>query len=535
MKLIQNNSLHKYKILFDNDADWQIVKDAHIPGLIVWNNKKGCNGEIGAIVSALSLLKSSEFPRRNEVVVPLNLPINQLRNYQLDGIGLVNRNLKDLGCSILGDEMGLGKSRESIAVASTIPGRKLLLVPASVRSQWASEIETLFGENTEVSVITPYVHSRMKAGKEETFRTRKYEWIITSYDLADKIYDFCFQEGPPNILIMDEAHNLRGRGKGHGNIRTKAIKDIAAQINYKLAITGTPIWDRPRDLWMLFEILGVKLSRWDFDIRYCNGRINDFGGMDNWGSSNEAELKHRLSYYLVRRTKKEVAAELPPLTRTVEWLDPVKECTDAWRSSLVHPGPRGLSKALLASHAAKLERTVELAVQAGKSLIFTYRKDHAYYLEERLKEADIKVMAITGDMTPEARNSAIILARKEESSLVCTIDSVGTGVNLQNIATVGIVHALSWEPNKLLQMEGRPHRIDTHEPFQWIYLAVKESADEHVINTVISKLQTWQDIMGMGEGDKGLKDVLSDNLNNDDLNKQVMRSIFDNMEVNFDD
>jgi SNF2 family DNA or RNA helicase len=135
-------------------------------------------------------------------------------------------------------------------------------------------------------------------------------------------------------------------------------------------------------------------------------------------------------------------------------------------------------------------------------------------------------------MTAEARNLAISFAREKGQSLVCTIDSVGTGVNMQNIATVGIVHALSWEPNKLLQMEGRPHRIDTHEPFQWIYLAVRESADEHVINTVVSKIQTWQDVMGMSEGDKGLKDALSDSKA---LEINVMQEIFNSMEINYED
>lgn len=524
---------NKWKLLCDEEQAEQL-REAAIPGLFVWRNNKGAWGEVSAVAAGARLL--------GDKVPSLSVPMmafhhgSALRNYQEHGVSQLLYIMRRSGCALLADDMGLGKTREAIVAASQYPGRKLVVCPAAVRLTWLKELTNLHNNHgacnnpPSVAVVDPAEHAKLKKGKAACSDAT---WVITSYDLARKVYDFAFPDEAPAVLIMDEAHNLRGRGRdGRGNVRTKGLSEIAVLTPKKLAITGTPLWDKPRDLWMLFQLMGITTwKRWDFDVRYCAGRLNQWGGMDNDGASNTDELKTRLQYYMVRRTKEEVASELPSLTRTVEWLDPVKEATMAWHHSIVTPSPGALAVALQATHAHKLARAVELATQAKRFVLGTYLREHAVALTMEIEAEGTECVCITGADTPKTRNALVQKAIERKCGVVCTIDSMGVGVDgLQHVADYGILHAIPWEPNKILQLEARLHRIGQQNHVQWTYLAVRESADEHVVRTVVDKLAHWQQVMGMDAASKGVRDSLSDS-KSEEAERLVMRELYDTLEV----
>ena len=160
-------------------------------------------------------------------------------------------------------------------------------------------------------------------------------------------------------------------------------------------------------------------------------------------------------------------------------------------------GTISMYDALAATLAGKIAATVEAMQEAGKSLVFTWRKADARAIADAAEEAGIKVELITGDNSHLERQHAVARARQSGASVVATIDSTGAGVDgLQFVATTGIFHALDYVPIKLAQAEARLHRMGVASPVHWVYVAMEGSADQHVIGTVVEKLDSWRQIMG---------------------------------------
>jgi SWI/SNF-related matrix-associated actin-dependent regulator 1 of chromatin subfamily A len=264
-----------------------------------------------------------------------------------------------------------------------------------------------------------------------------------------------------------------------------------------MALTGTPIWSRPRDFWMLLKILfGYRFGTADeFDYAYCAAYQNQWGGKVNTGASRSEELKLRLSYVMLRRIKEQVATELPPLTRVIRWVPAIKAAKQALEAAVMNQ--LHFSDALNATLDAKIDAAIEAAQSAGRFLLFTWQKRHAEVMHEKLNEAGYACEILTGDYPEAERGAAIARAKQSGASIVATIDSTGTGVDgLQDIADTAIFHALDYVPIKMAQAEARLHRIGQKNPVTVIYIALEDSADQFVVNTVVEKLDQWRATMG---------------------------------------
>ena len=482
------------------DAD----KLSEIPGLRINARESRAEGYIDAVAAAASILGRVLPPARIAVEI-LDQPGFPLHPYQREGLGLLNVITRETGSALLADDMGLGKTRQAIAYAKQKGGRVFVVCPAFVRESWRAELARL-GEK-DVAILGP---SALKADKAEWDAAPQAKWVVTSYhhEMMQRAFDTAFPSGAPALFIMDEAHRLRGRDAK----RAKAAKQIAALSTYRMALTGTPMWSRPRDLYMILSILyGTRFgSQYDFDRRYCNGGINEHGGWDNKGATNSAELKQRLSYYMIRRERHEVATQLPSLTRQVIWCDPDKAAEVAFHRALLTKDPGATHAALLATHKAKVEAALDIASQAKRFLLLTYRKDLAHQMAAELNESGTKCICITGDMPTPARQGAVAEARACGAGLVATIDSIYEGVDgIQHVADVGIMHALDYVPLKMAQAEARLHRLGQTNPVNWYYLACRDSMDSLVVNTIISKMDQNRAIMGQ-HVNRELRDSLAD-------------------------
>lgn len=359
----------------------------------------------------------------------------------------------------------------------------LVCCPASVRLTWKEQ----FYRWARVGLMFKVVEDGKQAA---TIGAHKPHVVITSYELARKL-DPLFT---PQLLVMDEAHLLAGRGAA----RSRNMLETGKGCAYRIALTGTPMWSRPRDLWMLLRILFRNYrfgSADDFDYTYCGASINKWGGKENKGSTRADELALRLRYVSLRRTKEEVAKELPPLTRTVRWIPATKEAKKALEAFSLHQMP--LHEALAATLRGKMDEAMELASQLKKFLLFTWQKEHAHALYQQLNDEGTPCELVTGDLTHAQRQQAVERARAQGTGIVATIDSCSTGVDgLQHVASDGIFHALDYTPTKLAQAEARLHRIGQTLPITWTYLAMKDSADDLVIETIVSKLDQWTGVVG---------------------------------------
>jgi superfamily II DNA or RNA helicase len=239
-----------------------------------------------------------------EEVEPPAILHDVLRDYQRRGLDFLSYLASFRFGGILADEMGLGKTLQVIAHTERrkeLEGASpvLVIAPTSVTHTWENEIKKF-----APSLRTLRLQSgNDRASKYETIHD--YDVVITSYALArldaHQLERFRFR-----TLVLDEAQNT----KNPGSQIAKVVRGL--QADHRLALTGTPVENSLRDLWAIFGfvepgLLGSESSfRRRFELPIADG---DEGAA--------AALRSRLEPFLLRRTKEDVARELPERTEAV--------------------------------------------------------------------------------------------------------------------------------------------------------------------------------------------------------------------------
>ena len=227
-----------------------------------------------------------------------------LFSHQIEGIAFLLGRRR----ALLADDMGLGKTRQSIiAMVEAEPeGPYLVICPASIKRNWAREIEIVFPD-VEPAIVGP----------APLPPTDYNGWVIINYEILgknlDKLLEFDWKG-----VVFDEAHYLKNYQSQRSRNGAKLVEAIENDPVVH-ALTGTPMTSRPRDLFPLLQILNHPLGKsfLSFAKRYCEAYQGDFGLVAN-GASNLEELTVQLHGVMLRRTKDEVL-DLPPKVRT--WLD----------------------------------------------------------------------------------------------------------------------------------------------------------------------------------------------------------------------
>lgn len=491
---------------------------AALPGLRFVDAGRHVEGSIDAVAAAANRL-GKEVP-----VLPESKPYDsaQLRSYQNVGVGWLVDTLRREGGALLADDMGLGKTAQAIFAAKELTktgGRVLVICPAFLRTNWIAEL-TKWGEVDAVS-LGPKTNKATKAAWDKAATAK---WVVTSYDMANRALPTAFKNASPRMLIMDEAHYLKGRS----NARASTLENITALTTYRLAITGTPQWSRPKDFYQILRLLfGRRFgSSFDFDVAYCSGSINQYGGLDNKGITRPDELKQRVNHFMLRRLKTDVAKDLPALSRHVVWVDADPVATSAFHTAISSQFRGATYSALEATLKAKMPVAMELARSAGRFLLFTWLREHAAEMWRILnEEMDTPCELVTGDMVADKRVSVLRRASDAKAGVVATLDSMGAGINAQSVGSIGIFHALDFVPAKMAQAEARLHRIGQTSGVTWTYLAMKESYDELVVQTVVSKLDQHHQVMGDG---REMMDAFGDSTA-PDVEAQALRELYESL------
>ena len=140
-------------------------------------------------------------------------------------------------------------------------------------------------------------------------------WVVINYDILGKHLDWLERDWAG--LVCDEAHFLKNyRSQRHSHVR-KIVNAMGEERPLHL-LTGTPLTNRPRDLFPLLQLVRHTLGRnfLAFAKRYCDAHHNGYGWVTD-GASNLEELRDQLHGIMLRRNKEEVL-DLPPKIRT--WL-----------------------------------------------------------------------------------------------------------------------------------------------------------------------------------------------------------------------
>lgn len=229
-----------------------------------------------------------------------------LRNYQIDGVRWLDRLRKMHLNGILADDMGLGKTLQAITtltqyIAEHPRKHSLVVCPTSLVHNWKEEFSK-FNPNIKVLAVDGNPNQRKKLLSE----INQFEIIITSYTLLQKDIEF-YKTIPFGYAILDEAQHIKNRGTRNA----QSVKAIQAA--HRLILTGTPIENSLDELWSLFDFLMPGLlSSYD---RFLEKYIR-FPSAQQSGKNLE-NLRRKVAPFILRRMKKDVLSDLPPVSEIV--------------------------------------------------------------------------------------------------------------------------------------------------------------------------------------------------------------------------
>lgn len=439
-----------------------------------------------------------------------------LKNFQGQGVYAAAAILNQYKGVIIADDMGLGKTIEAIVLSQAMQVNTLLIVvPANTIKQWEMQYYKWTGK-----FLTNIKTKRAAESLSIATSNGPAGAYICSYEMLAALS----KSNRWDMVIYDEIHKIRGRSTKM-SLAAREIRDSCAK--YVVGLTGSLQWGYTRDIWNPLRCVFRYLfgSADEFDFTYCGAFINEHGGKDNKGylSSDgidrSIELAIRLSYVSIRRTKADVKAELPSLTRNVIRIPATQKATIALHAYLRKELP--YVNAIMSTTSEKTEYVLDLLEGLENALVFTYTKADVAMLQALIMKQGKMVYTITGE-TPKAERVAIIAeAARVKATIVATIGSTGVGVDgLQHVTSNVIFHSLSHSPKEHLQAESRLHRIGQDFPVTLTYIVMQDSADEMVINILDSKSKQDEDKQNSPTEEKGI----FANLKMDDA---AMRAVLD--------
>ncbi len=467
-------------------------------------------------------------------IKPLKAPPGfrgKLRPYQEEALGWFDF-LHKLGLNgILADDMGLGKTVQVLAWLQKIKRRKdfkpnLIVAPTSLVFNWQAEAEK----------FTPRLKMMVYIGQDRQEQINDFshaDVVLTTYGIIRRdIASLVQQEF--NYLILDESQYI----KNPDSLTAKACRLIKAR--HKLCLTGTPIENHLGELWSQMEFLnpGILGSKDQYMERFAKPAAS--------GHQEVLDtLKKIVAPFILRRTKEEVAKELPDkiesivrCTMTKEQIELYNQVRDHYRASIMQAvASKGIKRtkmmvlegllrlrqaanhpALLGAHdcpSGKFQQLIELlseSIDGGhKVLIFSQFTKMLGLIRDELKRRGISFEYLDG-RTPQAKREERVRNFQEDESIRAFLISLragGFGLNLTAADYVFIVDPW-WNPAVELQAIDRTHRIGQTKKVVTYRLISKDSVEEKVLSLQEKKQKIVYSILS------GSRDLLT-NLTPQDL------------------
>lgn len=418
---------------------------------------------------------------------------------------------------ILADEQGLGKTKALIdlAVARKMRGevKQCLIVCGvnSIKYNWLGEIATHSNETGWVLGTRFKKNGEMFGGSVQDRiddLNHKEFFLITNIETFrnEKFVNKLKKQKSINMCAIDEAHLIR-------NPNSAMSKGLLScdKFKYRIAMTGTPIVNRPLDAYAMLKWIGVeKANFFTFKKFYCE--MGGYGNHTLQGYRNIDKLRQCLSSVMLRRLKGDVL-DLPEKLEQTEYV----ELTDNQRKiynevrddilqqiDLISSSNNPLSHLLRLRQAtdytgllsstvqesAKLDRldeiVDELVQNNKKAIIFSNWTSMTEIMRERYKQYNPAY--ITGEIQATDRQQQVQKFQTENSCklFIGSTGAAGTGLTLTAASTV-IFYDLPWHKAAYDQASDRAHRIGQTVNVHIIKLIAKNTIDEAIDNIVIKK------------------------------------------------
>jgi superfamily II DNA or RNA helicase len=458
---------------------------------------------MGERLSALAL-EIRKDPRRHPLRTELLTA--ELLPYQLDGVAFA----AGAGRAILADDMGLGKTIQGIGVAELLAReagvrRVLIICPASLKSQWRSEIHRFSTRDCQL-VIGSAAQRRTQYDGDCFFTICNYEQVVRDILSIENV--------KWDLIILDEGQRI----KNWEAQTSRVVKGLRSP--FALVLSGTPLENRLDDLFSIMQF--VDEWRLGPAFRFFNRhRIVDETGKV-LGFKGLADLRNRLKPILLRRTRASVMRDLPPRTTEIIRIAPTEEQLTMHDSNkriisqivnkpyISEMDLLRLRKALLLCRMAanstflvdkkdpgfssKLEALDDLlatvfANEDRKAVLFSEWTTMLGLIEELLKKRGLPYVRLDGSV-PQKKRQALVRTFQHDPAcrLFIATNAGSTGLNLQAADTVINVD-LPWNPAVLEQRIARAHRMGQRRPVQVYVLVTEGTIEEQLLTTLSAKHQ----------------------------------------------
>ncbi len=373
---------------------------------------------------------------------------------------------------------------------------------------WEAEAAQHYGWRAHVLYgVTPPQHN-----PAIPYRPRLY---ILNYDILYAWVDW-LRARRPRCIILDEPQQAMLTPTAR---RAKAAAALCAKVPHVLGLSGTPLMNRPIELFQILQILrpDVWPSRVAYGWAYCEPRLNR-GRWEYKGANNLPALHRQLrEVCMVRRLKSEVLQELPPKLRRVVPIELTDyseyyEARDNYRNWLLanHPtrARRALWQAALTQLGYLLRLCGKLKYQAvvqwvddwlaagdGKILLFAKHRAMVAALQKRYAG---QCVAIHGGVPTKQRRGAVMQFQGDKRCRVFIgNEAATTGITLTAANTVGFTE-LYWRPGDHAQAAARCHRIGTTETIWENYLVARETIEVKLCGLLQRKQDTLNAVLDGG-------------------------------------
>lgn len=423
------------------------------------------------------------------------------------------------GNALIADAPGLGKTLQAVGICNETQSDKTLIVcPGNVRLNWAREF-LKWSTHPDVDQIQVFKNSK------HGFHGDHIKTGIFSYELAKNAgLHAAILERKWDTLVIDEGHYLKTSdaqrtqaifGGGRGIFKDKFI---AQNVKNIIALTGTPLPNRPREAYTIAKALCPEAIDWMGYEQFCY-RFNPSAMMANGHNREErgrtSELQARLrTNFMIRRLKKDVLKDLPDKTYEFTYVEPNGNISDVIRrEKLLHFKVEDLKNPFAETFGmistlrremgeAKVPRIVEHCKylmdieEIPKIVLFAHHRSVMDQLAILLK--DFGVVAVRGGMGMVAKDSSVQAFRNNPKVriFIGQMESAGVGIDgLQDVCDRVVIAEPSWVPGVNEQAIDRLHRMGQHSNVVAQFLVVEGSLDERMLAAVLEKNETIDNVL----------------------------------------
>jgi non-specific serine/threonine protein kinase len=515
---IPDDWLERYKKLFDLAEETETglrVRDYHLPLVDTLLEDAGESQVSDEFIGRRDRLRS--FDHIQPQPVPAGFS-GELRPYQVSGLEWLHF-LHEYGFGgCLADDMGLGKTIQLLAFLQSLreqgklEGTSLLVVPKSLIANWLREAERF----TPGLRFLEYIGNSRKKDAEVF---KDYDVILTTYGTMLRDIDF-LRKVEFLYVVLDESQNI----KNPLAQSSKAARLVNAR--HRLVMTGTPVQNNTFELWSQFAFLNPGLLG---SMDYF--RHEFVTPIESKTSEKTVQLLRRLVYpFILRRTKEQVAPELPPRTERVLYIDmePAQRklynhTRDYYRGKLlgmieeegmddarmkilegllrlrqlcIHPrlmddNYRGSSP----KFDVLLETIENLHSEGHKALIFSQFVKTLHLLQVELDQRHIPYAYLDGQTVD--RQAQVDLFQNDPAIPLFLISLKAGGVGLNLTSADYVIHIDPWwNPAVEMQAADRAHRIGQDKPVFIYKIIARNSVEEKILELQEHKKELVDKLIG---------------------------------------